>query len=47
MKPPTVCVRVLQHDFEERLAASDPLTRAMLKLLVKRLRKTTQERKAA
>jgi CRP/FNR family cyclic AMP-dependent transcriptional regulator len=46
-RSPTVCVRVLRHDFEERLEASDPLTRAMLKLLVKRLRKTTQERKAA
>jgi len=46
-RTPTVCVRVLHHDFEERLEASDPLTRATLKLLVKRLRKTIQERKAA
>jgi len=38
---------VQRQDFEEWLDASDPLTRAMLKLLVKRLRKTTQERKAA
>lgn len=43
----TVCIRVQRPDFEERLEASDPLTQAMLKLLVKRLRKTTLERKAA
>ena len=41
---PTTCVRVLRPDFEERLKNSDPLTRAMLKLLVKRLRKTTRNR---
>jgi CRP/FNR family cyclic AMP-dependent transcriptional regulator len=41
---PTTCVRMLRPDFEERLENSDPLTRAMLKLLVKRLRKTTQDR---
>ena len=46
-RSPTVCVRVQRLDFEQRLEASDPLTRAMLKLLVKRLRKTTLERKAA
>ena len=46
-KGQTTCVKVLRPDFEERLENSDPLTRAMLKLLVKRLRKTTRDRDAA
>ena len=45
-KDPTTCVMVVKQEFGERLENSDPLTRAMLKLLVKRLRKTTQGRNA-
>ena len=45
-KDPTTCVIVVRQEFGERLENSDPLTRAMLKLLVKRLRKTMQGRNA-
>jgi CRP/FNR family cyclic AMP-dependent transcriptional regulator len=38
----TTCIRVSRRDFQDRLETVDPLTRAMLKLLVKRLRKATQ-----
>ena len=41
-KVPTTCATVSKEDFEGILNQAEPLTRAMLELLVKRLRKTTQ-----
>ena len=44
---PTTCVKIARRDFLERLGNSEPLTRIMLELLVKRLRKSTEARGAA
>ena len=41
-KQPTTCVLITKAEFQKRLAKVDPLTRSMLMLLTKRLRKTTQ-----
>lgn len=38
----TTCATVSKEDFDEVFEKAEPLTRAMLELLVKRLRKTTQ-----
>ena len=38
----TTCATVSKEDFDEVFEKAKPLTRAMLELLVKRLRKTTQ-----
>ena len=41
-KQATTCVLITKEEFQKRLAKVDPLTRSMLMLLTKRLRKTTQ-----
>ena len=41
-KVPTTCAMVSKEHFESLLDQAEPLTRAMLELLVKRLRKATQ-----
>lgn len=42
VEEPATCILTTRADFEERLRRSDPLTRSMLGLLTKRLRKATQ-----
>jgi CRP-like cAMP-binding protein len=41
-KVPTTCATVSKKDFDEVFETAAPLTRAMLQLLVKRLRRTTK-----
>ncbi len=41
-KVPTTCAMVSKENFENLLNEAEPLTRAMLELLVKRLRKATR-----
>ena len=43
---PTTCVLVSKEEFQKRIDKADPLTRAILKMLVDRLRKATSSQEA-
>ncbi|MBM4438451.1 MAG: cyclic nucleotide-binding domain-containing protein [Actinobacteria bacterium] len=46
-KQTTTCITIMPGDFGSRLAKSDPLVRAMVKSLTRRLRQTTPTRVSA